>query len=219
AGSLYASTVEDVELVLISPAAGETLVVGQKVQVSYRANIPKDLDLTWCEQEAFLSIDGGRTFVRRITGQLSPRATSFDWIVPDLPTDNAVLNLRFGSDGGPGRSETSHIQSRNMFRIVPASVPVQSVDLGAISPKNAAAGDKIRISWNSTVKQVSRYEVHTSYNSGANFSLVGTTSKKRYSWMVPSGFIGHVTFKVVAIDRNGIRYESGINAQPDVVVK
>jgi hypothetical protein len=219
AGTLYSGTIEDVKLVLISPAAGETLEVGQKVKVSYRATIPDDLDLTWCEQEAYLSIDGGQTFVRRITGQLSPLATSFDWIVPDMPTEQAVLNLRFGMDGGPGRAETSHIQANNVFRIVPAALPVESLNLTAVRPKNAVSGDLIHLKWKSTVKKVTTYEVHASYNSGANFSQVGTTSKHRFSWMVPADFVGHITFKIVAVDRDGLRYESGVNAQPDVVVK
>lgn len=218
AGSTFAASIQDVRIKLISPKRGDVLVVGQTVQVKWKARIPKGLDLTWCEQETFLSIDGGQNFIRRITGQLSPRVNSFEWVVPNLPTRKAVLNLRFGSDGGPGRLETSHIQSKNVFQIVAASVPPQAVDVSAVSVSQTRPGQEVKLSWRSSVKQVDRYEVLVSYNAGAHFNLVGKTSRQDFTWRVPAAFAGHATFKVVAVTRNGLRIESGVRAKPDVIV-
>jgi hypothetical protein len=219
AGSTFAASIRNVRLKLISPKPGDVLVAGQTVQVKWKVRIPKGLDLTWCEQETFLSIDGGQTFRWRISGQLSPKVTSFDWVVPDLPTGNAVLNLHFGTDGGPGREERSHIQRKNSFRIVSPSVPPQAVVLQAVSKNQARPGDDVKLSWRSSVKQVDRYEVLVSYNAGGHFNLIGKTNSQDFSWQVPSAFAGHATFKVVAVTRSGLRIESGVRAKPQVIVQ
>ncbi len=49
------------------------------------------------EMELVLSLDGGRTFTVRVTGELEPDASAVDWRVPSLPTANARLALRIGS--------------------------------------------------------------------------------------------------------------------------
>ena len=51
---------------LISPKAGEVLMPGQVVRVEWTAVFP-DVDLTMCETEILLSLDGGRTFTWMIT--------------------------------------------------------------------------------------------------------------------------------------------------------
>ena len=83
---------------LISPRAGQVLVPGQQVRVEWKTVLPH-VDLSWCELELYLSLDGGRSFSFRITPQLDPRATFFYWIVPNMPTNTAVLDIRFGCEG------------------------------------------------------------------------------------------------------------------------
>jgi hypothetical protein len=83
---------------LISPTAGQVLVPGQQVKVEWKTILP-NVDLSWCELELYLSIDGGRTFPFRITPQLDPRASFFYWTVPNTPTAAAVLDIRFGCEG------------------------------------------------------------------------------------------------------------------------
>ena len=83
---------------LISPTAGQILVPGQQVRVEWKAVLPH-VDLSWCETELYLSLDGGRSFPFRITPQLDPRATFFYWTVPNMPTNTAVLDIRFGCEG------------------------------------------------------------------------------------------------------------------------
>lgn len=100
---------------LLSPKAGEVLVPGQVFRVEWKAVFP-DMDLTWCEAELRLSLDGGRTFMQ-ITGELDPRDQYCDWIVPNTPTRTAVLDIYFGCTGV--YPETSSPQLRSPFVIAP----------------------------------------------------------------------------------------------------
>src|ERR1700704_3379384 len=79
---------------LISPRAGEVLRPGQVVRVEWTAAFP-DVDLSMCETEVLLSLDGGTTFTF-ITSQRDPRVQYFDWTVPKTPTRAAILDIRFG---------------------------------------------------------------------------------------------------------------------------
>jgi len=83
---------------LISPTAGQVLYPGQRVRVEWKTVLP-NIDLSWCELELYLSVDGGATFPFRITPQLDPRAAFFYWTVPNMPTAAAVLDIRFGCEG------------------------------------------------------------------------------------------------------------------------
>jgi hypothetical protein len=94
---------------LISPKAGEVLVPGQVVRVEWTADFP-DVDLTMCETEILLSIDGGRTFAY-ITGVWNPQVQHFDWTVPRSPTRAAVLDIRFGCLGLFPETPSPQIQS------------------------------------------------------------------------------------------------------------
>ena len=83
---------------LLSPTLGQVLYPGQQVRVEWKTVLP-DIDLSWCELELYLSVDGGATFPFRITPQLDPRAAFFYWTVPNMPTTAAVLDIRFGCEG------------------------------------------------------------------------------------------------------------------------
>jgi hypothetical protein len=102
---------------LISPKAGEVLVPGQVVRVAWTANFP-DVDLTMCETEVLLSLDGGKTIYMMLTEQRNPRVQYFDWTVPNAPTTTAVLDVRFGCLNL--YPETSSLQLRSAFVISPS---------------------------------------------------------------------------------------------------
>jgi hypothetical protein len=102
---------------LLSPKAGEVLVPGQTYRIQWKAAFPNvGVHLTWCEADLQLSLDGGQTFTR-MTGELDPRDQYFDWIVPNTPTNNAVLDIRFGCIGV--FPETSSPQVQYAFVISP----------------------------------------------------------------------------------------------------
>ena len=101
---------------LISPGAGEVLVPGQVVRVAWTADFP-DVDVTMCETEVLLSLDGGRTVYMLLREQRNPEVQYFDWIVPNAPTNAAVLDIRFGCLNI--YPETSSLQVRSAFVISP----------------------------------------------------------------------------------------------------
>jgi hypothetical protein len=82
---------------LMSPRAGQVLFPGQVVRVSWKSTLPP-VDPRSCESEVWLSLDGGRTFTAWISPWLDPRTRSFNWTVPNWPTNAAVLDIRFGCE-------------------------------------------------------------------------------------------------------------------------
>src|SRR4029079_18824952 len=80
---------------LISPRPGEVLVPGQVVRIEWTADFPH-VDMSMCETEILLSLDGGAPIYMFITSQRNPKVQSFNWTVPNTPTNAAVLDIRFG---------------------------------------------------------------------------------------------------------------------------
>ncbi len=87
---------------------------GQVVRIAWTANFP-DVDLSMCETEVLLSLDGGKTIYMLLTEQRNPRIQYFDWTVPNTPTNQAVLDIRFGCLNI--YPETSSLQLRSLFVI------------------------------------------------------------------------------------------------------
>ena len=102
---------------LISPRAGEVLRPGQVVRIEWKADFP-NVDLTMCETEILLSLDGGKTTYMLLTEQRNPNVQYFDWVVPNAPTKEAVLNIRFGCLNL--YPETSSLQVQSTFVIAPS---------------------------------------------------------------------------------------------------
>ena len=99
---------------LISPRVGQVLHPGQKVRVEWRSTLP-NINFGACEMEVWLSVDGGATFTTCISPWLNPRAQFFDWTVPNMPTNAAVLDVRFRCE--PGYPETYAPQPASTFVI------------------------------------------------------------------------------------------------------
>jgi hypothetical protein len=108
---------KDYSATLISPKPGEVLVPGQVVRIKWVSNFP-NVDLTMCEADVLLSLDGGRTIYMRLTEQRNPTLQYFDWTVPNTPTNEAVLDIRFGCLNI--YPETRSLQIRSAFVIGPA---------------------------------------------------------------------------------------------------
>ncbi len=80
---------------LVAPAADASLAAGATAAISWdAAGIPRNFD----EWEAFLSLDGGRTYPVRITPHLDLAIRTFTWTVPNLPGAEASILLRFGNE-------------------------------------------------------------------------------------------------------------------------
>jgi hypothetical protein len=83
---------------LISPRVGQVLYPGQHIRVEWKSALPDLGGLAGCEMEVWLSVDGGRTFLMCVSPSLNPKAKFFDWTVPNMPTNAAVLDIRFGCE-------------------------------------------------------------------------------------------------------------------------
>ena len=79
---------------LVSPPSGAIVVPGRIARIEI-AGAPSGAD----EWEAFVSVDGGRTYPLRATPHLPIRERAFDWNVPSLPPGPVRVKLRFGSRG------------------------------------------------------------------------------------------------------------------------
>jgi hypothetical protein len=83
---------------LVSPSHGTELLAGSEVTLEWTdAGLPRLPD-TVEEWEAFLSVDGGRTWPLRITPHLDISIRRFAFRVPAFPTRDARLLLRFGDE-------------------------------------------------------------------------------------------------------------------------
>ena len=87
----------NISYTLISPTVGQVLYTGQTFRVEWRAS-SLSIKCVECEMELWLSLDGGRTYVMQITPSMDPRATFFNWIVPNMPTNLALLEIRYGGE-------------------------------------------------------------------------------------------------------------------------
>jgi hypothetical protein len=94
---------------LISPKVGAVLMPGTIVRIEWTAVFP-DVDLTMCETEIMLSVDGGETFTF-VTSQRNPTVQFFDWLVPRSPTKAAMLDIRFGCLGLYPETASPQVQS------------------------------------------------------------------------------------------------------------
>ena len=119
------------------PGAGTLLRPGQVRSVDI--GVPPPGAEEW---EAFLSVDGGRTFPVRITPHLPIAESSFAWTVPALPTPAARIRFRFGV-GGVEHERAS--PDRFAIGLAPGATPVWGTEA---SPGNAPApGEEDTLVW------------------------------------------------------------------------
>ena len=107
---------------LLEPASGTHVVAGSTIFIDWdAAGTPANVD----EWEAFISIDGGRTYLSRVTPHLDATIHRFRWTVPDLPGADVTLLLRFGDEQDerrfvfPSRMRISGIA--DAMRVAPAA--------------------------------------------------------------------------------------------------
>jgi len=97
---------------LVAPRPGETLVAGETATLEWAPGP----GMAWArhveEWEAFLSLDGGAHYAIRLTPHLDRDLRRASFRVPDLPTGDARILLRFGDE----RRETA-CELRERFAI------------------------------------------------------------------------------------------------------
>jgi hypothetical protein len=129
---------------LVSPAAGTELVAGSQAVLEWEAVA----DLGHAEEwEAFLSLDGGRTYPLRLTPHLDLSIRRFAFRVPDLPTSRARLLIRYGDE----REEEEEAEAPWTFEIAAGPRPSAFTSPSLVqrfSPgESARRGDRGVVVW------------------------------------------------------------------------
>jgi hypothetical protein len=202
--------------VLMSPGSGDALRAGTEVMIHWDADLPSCVRSFLGEQEISLSVDGGRTFPYRITPRLAYGDRTYTWRVPNLPTDEAVLDLRFGCENQPGECEANRTvldalnpQWGNRFRILASKADYVGHPLLS-APKDAHPGDLVSLKWAARVRDLDYYEVLASVDRGGQFESIGTTREAAFGWTLPAEGCTY-SFKVVAVRTDGSRIESVVD--------
>ncbi len=203
-----------------SPAPGAQLSPGQVVRISWDVELLDDAQLTGCEQEIFLSLDGGVNNHYRLTQMMSPDVRSFDWVVPQIAAKNAVFDLRFGC-----------AESEELFTLTPWNPQVQSrfvisgkgrgdkLGTPTLDKLVALPGETVNLSWSSSIKDLVRYQVLASFDQGSHFSAIGNTRKNSLAWRIPEGAAGNVIFRIVAHKQSGGSLSSPISVRADLSIQ
>ena len=104
---------------LDSPARGQSFLAGEELVIRWEDPSPPGR-----EWEAFLSLDGGRSYPLRLTPHLSSRIRTFSWVVPELASAEARIRLRFGDESFETQAdfpETFSIRPSGRGRILASS--------------------------------------------------------------------------------------------------
>jgi hypothetical protein len=112
---------------LVAPQAGATLTAGSTAELEW-APFAKLADIE--EWEAFLSVDGGKTYPVRITPHLDQDLRRVTWQVPSTPTPDARLLLRFGDELREVSVELPH-----RFSIVSSPAGATGFTLASVAPE------------------------------------------------------------------------------------
>ena len=195
-------------VVLISPKAGDALTPGDQVTISWEIDAPPNSNFQGCEQEIYLSTDKGRTITARLTPEFSFGVTSYNWTVPNLPAKKAVLIMGFGCESGPSIFESQYPQRQSIFRINKPPAGFEEIKLNPVQDRAGDGGKEARLSWDSTVGNVDRFEIQLSLDAGAHFQTVGIVSGREFTWDVPDEFSGGATFRIIAHRGDGTSLES-----------
>lgn len=125
---------------LVSPAAGDELVAGSAATIEWEGLALPERAEEW---EAFLSLDGGRTWPLRITPHLDISIRRFAFRVPDLPAGEARILLRFGDE----RREVG-MEAPQRFSIAPAAFPIPRARTRVLARgERARDGDEGVVVW------------------------------------------------------------------------
>lgn len=110
---------------VVAPAPGTELAGGSLATLEWQAPEGALEDRRIVEWEAFLSLDGGRTWPLRLTPHLDIEIHRFSFRVPGFPTRDARLLLRFGDEREEVEVDVpgSFTISADPARIVPDPLP------------------------------------------------------------------------------------------------
>ncbi len=198
--------------VLTSPKNGEVLRGGQEIQITWDLTLDKEItEHPFGEMEFFLDTAEGVHL--RITPQLSLKARTFNWTVPNISTKTARLSLQCGIEG---EGDRFRFFQTGTF-VIQALRRGPAIMLNAM-PEAAKAGDEMEISWTANLDGYTSYDVMVSYDRGAHFHKAGTTTETRYALKVDEDFAGSITVQIVSRRTDGTKVRSLVNRDATIRV-
>ncbi|HXU46222.1 MAG TPA: hypothetical protein VN783_11905 [Thermoanaerobaculia bacterium] len=208
----------------VTPPAGSIVGAGEQIRISWNVQLDDDALITDCEQEIFLSLDGGVNNHLRLTPMMSPLVREFIWTVPAIPAKRAVLDLRFSCAESEELFTMTPWNPQTQFRFTieaKAPRPPQTVSVASTDRNVASGGDTVGLTWQSSVKGVSSYRILGSFDRGAHFVPLGSVkgNVNSFEWRVPSNAAGGVIFQVVANRRDGSTVAGPIPLRSDLTVE
>jgi hypothetical protein len=134
-----AATAERLPVAWVSPEAASAWVGGESIILEWRSEAawPRELEIE--EWEAFLSLDGGRSYPVRLTPHLESDLRAVRVTVPNLPTEHARLLLRFGDE----RRETEWVVPGEFAIRAGAAARASATSLSAL-PSAKGRGESVR---------------------------------------------------------------------------
>jgi hypothetical protein len=203
---------------MLTPRKEQAFRPGDRVMITWEFVWPRGTredPSMWCEQEIFLSLDGGKTNARRVTVRLAPQARSFEWTVPNTPTDNAVLDLHYGCDTTSSPVEKRNVQRQARFRILKPTKHTDEIQIAKL-PARVAPSEAIQVHWESTVRGAGVFQVFVSYDRGGEYVQIGETYGTSFEWAAPAEYRGSLVFRIVTETDGGTVVES-VHELPNVV--
>jgi hypothetical protein len=155
---------------VISPRAGATMRGGSFAALQWTAGALPPRAEEW---EAFLSLDGGRYYAFRITPHLDIDRRAFDFLVPNVDTNDVRILIRTGDE----RHETL-VELPDRFSIVRddhADLPMH-VLAGAGRAEAARQGDPLVVAWAEGDRAASRVTEQASTEGST--SIVATNGQE-----------------------------------------
>lgn len=154
-------------LTLTAPNGGETWTAGSVETIAW--NTTGTIDSVALEY----SVDGGTTW-KDIVSAIE-NTGSYDWTVPEDPTEDARVRVSDAEDGTPADA------SAGVFTIIGSTLNVTAPNGGETWP----GGSTQNITWSST-GPIDSVKIEVSLNNGADWTLIAAAAPNSgvYSWNV-----------------------------------
>jgi subtilisin family serine protease len=170
-------------ITVISPNGGEFWETGSVQNITWTSSGPID------NVKIEYSIDNGASWTEIIAS--TPNDGSYDWTVPDNPSDNCLIRV---SDPDSEAEDASDV----VFSIVvPASITITSPNGG----ESWIIGSSQDITWTSS-GPVDSVKIEYSINSGTSWTeiIASTPNDGSYNWTVPDNLSDNCLMRITDTD-------------------
>jgi len=167
------STIAGASITVLSPNGGEFFFIGKTHEITWQSTTAAVGDV-----QIQYSINNGGSWIT-IAGSTANDG-SYDWVVPDTPSDQCLIRIREASDQNP--SDTSD----EVF-----SIAELGYTISLTSPQNGdtwQVGTKHDIKWVSGEKASNNVKLEYSTNNQTTWKTIisSTTNDGTYTWTVPN---------------------------------